>query len=229
MRDQLKISKQNEYLANRSKKELIASLSHDIKTPIASIKAICEVMEIKFSNKEEMAKIQIIFLKADQIEKLVNDMFQSTLDELKELKVQPDIYSSSIVNELISNNNFYEKIEMVNCCPECLIFVDKLRIGQVIDNIINNSYKYANTIIQISYELNETHLTVFFKDFGKGVNEEELPLIFNKFYRGTNAKEITGSGLGLFLSGYFMEHMQGDIECYNISEGFVVKINIKIA
>lgn len=229
MREQLKISRHNEYLANRSKKELIASLSHDIKTPIASIKAICEIMDLKLSKKEEVNKIHSIYQKADQIEKLVNDMFQSTLDELQELKVEPDIYPSSIINEIINNNNFYEKIEMVNSCPECLIYIDRLRIEQVIDNIINNSYKYADTIIQISYSLDETHLTVFFKDYGKGVNEEELPLIFNKFYRGSNSKEVIGSGLGLFLSSYFMEYMQGDIECYNVSNGFVAKINIKLA
>lgn len=229
MREQLKISRENEYLANRSKKELIASLSHDIKTPIASIKALCEIMELKLTNKADVDKIHTIFQKSDQIEKLINDMFHSTLEELQELKVKPELYSSAIINEHIKNNNFYEKIKIMNSCPECLIIVDKLRIQQVIDNIINNSYKYANTDIEISYELKQSHLSVSFKDFGKGVSEEELPLIFNKFYRGTNTSGVTGSGLGLFLSKYFMEHMQGDVECYNVTDGFVVKIYIKLA
>lgn len=229
MREQLKISKQNEYLANRSKKELIASLSHDIKTPVASIKAICEILELKLSNKAEIDKINMIFQKSEQIEQLVSDMFHSTLEELKELKVYPEIYPSSITYEIIKNNNFYEKIKIMNSCPECLILVDKLRIEQVIDNILNNSYKYANTNIEITHELSKTHLIVAFKDFGKGVSEQELPLIFNKFYRGKNTSGIIGSGLGLFLSQYFMKHMQGEVECYNVTDGFEVKIYIKLA
>lgn len=229
MREQLKISRQNEYLANCSKKELIASLSHDIKTPIASIKAICELLEVKLSNKDETKKIHIIFEKADHIEKLINDMFQSTLDELQELKVEPDIYESRLINNFIKDNDYYGKIKFINSCPECLIFVDKIRIRQVIDNIINNSYKYADTCIEIIYELQETHLIVYFKDFGNGVDEDELEMIFNKFYRGSNSKGITGSGLGLYLSQYFMQNMKGEIECYNEKDGFVSKIYIKLS
>ena len=229
MREQLKISRQNEYLANMSKKELIASLSHDIKTPVASIKAICEIMEIKYKNKDEAEKIHTIYKKSNQIEKLINDMFQSTLEELQELKVNSCIYESSLIYDLILNNNFYDKISISNSLPKCLIYADKLRLEQVVDNIINNSYKYADTEIEISFSLSETHLEVSFKDFGKGVKEEELPLIFNKFYRGKNTKEVKGSGLGLYLSKYFMEHMEGGINCYNEDHGFVVKIYIKLA
>lgn len=229
MREQLKISRYNEYLANRSKKELVASLSHDIKTPVASIKAICEIMQLKLSNEDEVNKVCTIFQKSDQIEKLVNDMFQSTLEELQELKVNPDIYSSHIIEEFIKNNDFYGKLEMKSRCPECLIVIDKLRIGQVIDNIINNSYKYANTTIEIGFKLSKTYLEVSFKDFGKGISCEELPLIFNKFYRGKDTNDIMGSGLGLYLAQYFMKNMQGGIECFNASDGFEVNIYIKLA
>lgn len=92
MRDALKTAKHNEYLADMSKKELVASLSHDIKNPIASIKAICENMSLKSDDKH----ITTIHQKAEQIDILISDMFQSTLEDLGELKVKTDEFNSNI-------------------------------------------------------------------------------------------------------------------------------------
>ena len=65
-------------------------------------------------------------------------------------------------------------------------------------------------------------LEVHICDFGDGVNEEELPLILQKFYRGDNASGQNGSGLGLYISKYFMEKMNGRLELKNLSNGFEV-------
>ena len=113
--------------------------------------------------------------------------------------------------------------------PEALINVDKLRLSQVIDNIINNSYKYANTDIEVRYELVNNYLNVYIKDFGQGINEEEISLVFNKFYRGSNTNEKDGSGLGLYISKYLMNKMEGNISCYNENDGFVVILEIKLS
>ena len=229
MREELKKAKEREYEANKSKKELIASLSHDIKTPVASIRAITEVMSITSSNEKDKEKLNIIYDKTVKIEKLVNDMFHSTLEELQELNVKCNSYDSRIITNIINESNYYNKITIVNNMPEALINVDKLRLSQVIDNIINNSYKYANTDIEVRYELVNNYLNVYIKDFGQGINEEEISLVFNKFYRGSNTNEKDGSGLGLYISKYLMNKMEGNISCYNENDGFVVILEIKLS
>lgn len=224
MREALKTARQNEYLANKSKKELVASLSHDIKNPVASIKAICETMALTSQDR----RIDIIRLKAEQIDTLINDMFQSTLEELGELKVTPEVVSSSFMLEIIDNINYNSRIHVISSLPECLIICDKLRLNQIIDNLVGNSIKYANTDIHISFELGDKSLMVYVKDFGKGIPQEEIPLVWDKYYRGTNATKKDGAGLGLYLSKLFIEKMDGQIECYNEPDGFVVKVDLRL-
>lgn len=227
MREELTAARQSEYEANRSKKELVASLSHDVKTPVASIKAISELMLLRATDEKVIKQLNMIYAKAEQINLLVTDMFHATLEELKELKVQVTEEYSSVLKEIVTNVNYDDKIAC-DPIPECIILTDVTRLQQVFDNILSNSYKYAGTPVQITSFLTPTHLQIEIMDYGKGVSQDELPLLFNKFYRGNNIAGQTGAGLGLFISQYLMQSMQGDIECHNRDDGFTVTLRIKL-
>jgi signal transduction histidine kinase len=229
MREELNKAKKKEYLANKSKKELVASLSHDIKTPVTSIKLISELLLVMIKDEKINNKISSIYNKAEQIDHLVTDMFNVTLEELNELKVTvTDEYSTSL-KTLFNNADFYNKITLGKI-PECAIQVDILRLQQVINNVINNSYKYADTKINVDFTIDNLYLQINIKDYGQGVLDDELPLLFNKFYRGKNpnVQKQDGSGLGLYISKYLMNEMGGDINCYNESDGFKVELLIPI-
>lgn len=229
MREELHKSKKKEYLANKSKKELVASLSHDIKTPVTSIKLISELLLVMIKDEKINTKISSIYNKAEQIDHLVTDMFNTTLEELNELKVAvTDEYSTSL-KALFNNADFYNKVTLGEI-PECAIQVDILRLQQVINNVINNSYKYADTKINVDFYLDNSYLQINIKDYGQGVLDDELPLLFNKFYRGKNpnVQKQDGSGLGLHISKYLMNEMGGDINCYNENDGFKVELLIPI-
>ena len=233
MREELKLAKENEYKANISKKELVAELSHDIKTPVAAIKATCEVLKIKIVKAESeiekndiLNKLGIIERKSDMIDELIGNMFHATLEELNNLTVESSEEPSNLVVSMLEEIQYYENIEIKNEIPQCLLYMDKLRLKQVIDNIINNSFKYAGTKLEVSFLDKVEGIIVKFQDYGKGVSEEELPLITQKYYRGNNKKGKSGAGLGLFLAKYFMEHMKGDMECYN-DNGFVVELFLR--
>lgn len=226
MRDELKRAKQGEYEANKSKKELVASLSHDVKTPISTIKAICEVLEIKLKDNENIDKIRTISSKADTVNQLISNMFDSTLEDLQVLRVNATEENSNIIGTILAELNTYERIKFTNEIPQCLIYCDSLRTTQVFDNIIGNAYKYSKGDIFVSYELDKNSLKVIIKDLGNGVSEEELPLLFEKFYRGKNTDKKSGSGLGLYLAKQFMEGMQGSIEAYN-NNGFAIELHFK--
>ena len=87
--------------------------------------------------------------------------------------------------------------------PPCIILMDPVRMQQVIDNIMSNSYKYAGTQITIKSQINQGYLELHINDFGPGISEEELPLLFNKYYRGKNVEGKNGSGLGLIYIEIF--------------------------
>lgn len=227
MREELMLSKERERDLEQSKKELVASLSHDIKTPVASIKAVSELMQVQNKNEKTDKQISIIMTKADQIEHLINNLFHSTLEEMNELKVNNSDEESSIINDIIRTSDYNRQVQPFTI-PECIIYCDRLRLQQVFDNIINNSYKYAGTDIKIDTEICDKYLVVSVTDFGKSCNEEELSLLCEKFYRGSNTTKITGSGLGLYISDYFMTKMSGSLDLSITSDGFCVQLMISM-
>ncbi|SEP67998.1 His Kinase A (phospho-acceptor) domain-containing protein [Lachnospiraceae bacterium NE2001] len=231
MRDELAIAREREYQANVSKRELVAQLSHDIKTPVASIKAMSEVLEAKSqqSGDEFMGtKVKSIGAKADQIDALVNNLFASTLKELEQLEVNAIETESTAIKSLIENADYSSKVKYTEI-PSCLIYMDKLRAGQVFTNVIFNSYKYADTDIALTTNMDEEYLYISLADRGGGVPEDELPFIMDKFRRGSNAEGVEGTGLGLNISRNLMQDMQGLIVCENEDGGFKVTLGFRLA
>lgn len=228
LREELALARQSEYEANRSKKELVASLSHDIKTPVASIRAVSELMLLRAADDKAIKQLTTIISKAEQINRLVTDMFTATLEELNELKVTVTEELSSVLNDIIANVNYDDQISCSEV-PACMILTDTARLQQVFDNILSNSYKYAGTSVTISSAISHTHLELRIMDYGAGINTDELPLLFNKFYRGSNVDGKSGSGLGLYISQYLMQSMQGDMTCHNRDDGFTVTLRLKLA
>jgi signal transduction histidine kinase len=228
MREQLAAARQSEYEANRSKKELVASLSHDVKTPVASIKAVSELMLLRATDEKTIKQLNMIYSKAEQVNLLVTDMFHATLEELEELKVIAREESSQILTDIIANVNFDDQITC-GPIPECIMIADMMRLQQVFDNILSNSYKYAGTAVTISASLIPGYLQIEILDYGNGVSTDELPLLCNKFYRGNHTSGQNGAGLGLYISKYLMQSMQGDLECRNREDGFSVILSISLA
>jgi len=228
MRSELRKARIAEARANASKKELVAKLSHDIKTPIASIKAASEVgaaLSHDDKNRENYARI---IQKADQINTLVTNLFSATLEELQELSVTPSDMKSGELRDLLENADYMHRTEMPPV-PDCLLFADKLRLQQVFDNIFANSYKYADTKIETAAWLEENYLVVSIEDYGGGVDESELPLLKEKFKRGSNSKGIDGAGLGLYISDYCMNKMRGRLDVENGQNGLKVTVSIALA
>lgn len=228
LREELNAARQREYESNQSKKELVATLSHDVKTPVASIKAVSELILVQAKDEKIKKQVNTIYSKADQIDLLVTDMFHATLEELQQLKLNITEVSSEVLHDLFENVNYDQQI-VYEPFPECIILMDPVRMQQVIDNVISNSYKYAGTKILITSRINQSDLELHITDFGKGISEEELPLLFNKYYRGRNVQGKNGSGLGLYISKYFMENMGGHISSQNRQDGFTVILKIKLA
>ncbi len=226
MRAELKKARMAEARANADKKELVAKLSHDIKTPVASIKAASEVGAALATDEKSKANYEQIIHKADQINTLVANLFSATLEELQELSVTPSDIKSGELRDLLKNADYLHRA-VIPPVPECLLYADRLRLQQVFDNIFANSYKYADTKINVTVCIEDGFLTVCVEDYGGGVDESELPLLKEKFRRGSNAKNIEGAGLGLYISDYCMSRMQGRLSVENGATG--LKATVRIA
>lgn len=228
MRSELKRARIAEAEANASKKELVAKLSHDIKTPVASIKAASE-LGIALTNSEKVRDnyMQII-RKADQINMLITNLFTATLEELRQLSVIPTDINSQELKIMFENADYLHRA-IIPDIPDCLLYADKLRLQQVFDNIFNNSYKYANTKIDITIYIHSNCLVVGIEDYGGGVSMEELPLLKEKFKRGSNIRDIEGAGLGLYISDYFLKEMYGELVIENGQNGLKVTVIISLS
>lgn len=228
MRSELKRAREAEVESGRSKKELIASLSHDVKTPVASIRAVAELMSVTCNDDKQQKQIGTILEKSNQISRLVDGMFKATLEELQELEVNPCEITGTEVNELIQAADYAGKA-VITSPPDCVVVADTHRLSQVFDNIISNSYKYAETNIRVESTIEDIQLILRFTDNGGGAPHEELPLLTQKFYRGGNSWEKDGAGLGLYISAHLIERMGGMLSVDNTRDGFMVQIVLKLA
>lgn len=228
MRSELKKARLAEAKANASKKELVAKLSHDIRTPVASIKAVSELGTALSENVKTHDNFMQIIQKADQINALVNNLFSATLEELQQLSVTPSDMQSTELYSMLTSADYFHKAQIPDI-PECMIYADKLRLQQVFDNIFANSYKYANTEIEVKAALDNGRLAVEIEDFGGGVSAEDLPLLKEKYKRGNNTDGIDGAGLGLYISDRFMTEMKGELKIENGERGLKITVLILLS
>ncbi len=228
MREELKASRQREEAAVRSRKEMIAELSHDIKTPVSSIKAMVDFLELTTENEAQKETLASINSKADRIDKLVSNLFHATLEELEQLEVRTEELSSRELTQIITEADHLKMVSRLDV-QDCVIMADRLRLEQIIGNIISNSYKYAHTPMTVNSRFEGNCLLVELSDKGGGVPEDEIELVTEKFRRGSNSQGKEGSGIGLYISNYLMNRMGGQLSCRNNGEGFTVELRFILA
>lgn len=236
MREELKASKERELALQKKERELVASLSHDLKTPVTGIKLTSELMAAVFSQNEGQeltvtpdmtVKMNNIYKRAEEINVLVSDLFSSTLEDLGEFKVSCTDENSSVISEIISKYDDRGLVHLKDI-PQVIIHIDKIRLSQVIGNIISNSYKYAGTPIDVHSHIEDEFLVVSIADSGQGVPDDEIELITNKFYRGKNHDDKEGSGLGLYIAKMLMDKMGGELTVTS-NNGLCVRLLIPLS
>ena len=237
MREELRDSREREVRANKAMREMAAGLSHDIKTPVSTIRAACEVLEAKYPEQEDLQqKVSVISAKTNTINELVNNLFHTTLEELEELPVTTSEVSAARIEGFFADMNQQGDILFDNHIPECLVCMDPIRMEQAVDNVVSNSRKYAGTDIHVSFDEVESaggeagnsprFIRITVRDAGPGVPEEELAQITGKYFRGSNAAGQVGYGLGMYLVKWYMEKQGGGLEYYN-DRGFVVELLVR--
>jgi PAS domain S-box-containing protein len=212
----------------RQKDDFLGIASHELKTPVTSIKAYAQVLGAMLSNEGEEKKAQMVMKMDAQLNRLTNligdllDVTKINSGRILFNKVWFDFNQAvqECVQDLQHTTN--KHILVMDFKETGKIYSDKERIGQVITNLISNAVKYsphANRII-ISTERDEKMITVCVEDFGIGIPEDKKDKVFEQFYRVGGSKQHTfpGLGLGLYISNEIIRREGGKM-WVNSTEG----------
>lgn len=231
MRREISTARACEKEAIENNKTVIASLSHDIKTPVASIRAYAEGIEAGYGdNPEKRAKyLGVIMRKCDEVAALTNDMLLHSVSDMDKLRINPTEFElCGFIRETIPELSVKNNVILKPPSYHIHINADKSRIMQVFENIIANGAKYAKTDVLITAHKTERGAEITFRDFGKGVPEEEIPFLFDKFYRGSRIEKENGAGLGLYIVKYVITRSGGEVYAENLPDGFSIKIILPV-
>ncbi len=232
MRREITKARSCEKEAIENNKTVIATLSHDIKTPIASIRAYAEGLEANMdTTPEKRAKyLNVMMKKCDEVSKLTNDLFLHSLSDLDKLKMNSEeIELSSLIDNVVEELTAKQRdVHYTNSEGAVFVMADANRLTQVLENLINNARKYAKTEIDIMMTQQDGQAVICVRDHGNGIPDEDVPFIFDKFYRGKNCGDEQGSGLGLYIVKYIMEQIQGSVSLYNHEDGLEVTLSLPL-
>lgn len=204
------------------KTNFLSMMSHDLKTPIARIQGMTDVVthDPNPLSPRQKEAIDTLSKSSQELLEFVSSILNLGRIESKELKLHLQSRDpNSLLEEVVSKLDYlaHSKHISVKCELEPLfsIKMDVDLMRQVFSNLVENAIKYSpeNTSILITTEEAEGRILIQVSDQGQGIPEDELPHVFTKFYRSKNAKSSTikGSGLGLYLAKYFVELHRGSI------------------
>ena len=234
--DELQKTKERELVLRNKESEICASIGREIIEPLNGVKFTSELLRTRFvsgSAEEDRDyitdKLDLIYNKTDEMGVFTKTILSTALDDLGEFTVTCSDTESRSIEDMVKKHDHRHVVSMTSI-PHVLIHIDQLRMSQVIGNIIDNCYKYANSNIDISFLLTDDFLQMKIADHGEGVPDDEIELITNRFYRGKkwlNSPE-DGSGLGLFIARTLMEQMGGGLVLANTGDGLCVTLLIKL-
>lgn len=205
-------------------REFVANVSHELKTPLTSIKSYTETLLDGALSDTETAKqfLSVVNSESDRMGRLVKDLLQlSRLEYQREKwnKVQANLIEILKAAVLKMNISAKSKNQHLNCLfkeENICVYVDKDSIEQVILNIISNAIKYTQEYGRVDIDTikTEDEVRIIIQDNGIGIPKEDLPRLFERFYRVDKARSraLGGTGLGLSIAKQIMKEHQGDIE-----------------
>jgi len=211
-------------LLERSKSELVAVASHQLRTPLTAMRGNVEMLvdeSYGTLNKEQHELLNDIDVSTIRLITMVNEMLDITKIEKGDLDMDLEkINLKEIIDSvLLDLGDYAERHEFkIVCHPpekEPIVFGDRIRVRQVLQNLIDNSIKYSRSpgTLDISYVVSENTVETRFKDNGIGVPKAEQAKLFGRFYRASNTAKTTssGSGLGLYIVKSIAKQLGGDI------------------
>ena len=212
------------------KNDFIGMVSHELKTPLTSIKGYIQILSLKLKSHEDDLILGALDKVNTQVAKMTG-MINGFLNvsRLDSGKIHVDLQHFDLA-ELIRDSEEETKTTITSHTllfepvSSALVYADREKIGQVIHNLISNAVKYSplGSTIQVSCILHQGAAAVSVKDFGMGIKADDQDKIFDRYYRveGSQMSSISGFGVGLYLCSEIIKRHQGQISVEsNFGEG----------
>ncbi|MBB2481261.1 PAS domain S-box protein [Bacillus sp. APMAM] len=207
----------------KMRSEFVANVSHELKTPVTSVKGFAETLLDGAMYDEKLCRsfLQIIYDESDRLHRLIADILHLSKIEQHQLPLHPEIINIvDVINETVET--LQEEVSKKDIdiklpdTKELYMEAEKDRIRQIILNLVANAITYTpeHGMIEINVEEKDSDVKLIVKDTGIGISEKDLPRIFERFYRVDKARSRNsgGTGLGLAIVKHLVESHRGVIE-----------------
>jgi two-component system, OmpR family, sensor histidine kinase SaeS len=228
--------------AEASRRELVANISHDLRTPMSSIKAFVSAIEDGVVEDDATFKryLKTISLETERMDQLIQQLFQLSLLDSGAIKLKRErtnidellLYVLQHEEIHLEKKNIKVEIDLANQIPA--IYVDVIYFQKLLFNLIDNAIRFSkvNGTIRIEVTvLSDEKLRISIQDFGEGIPEDELPHIFERTYRVEKSRNLQfgGAGLGLAIAKSIVESHKGTLSVSSVEgEGSNFSIIIPI-
>jgi len=235
MRDYTEVKKSQDL-----RSDFVANVSHELKTPLTSIKGFLEVIETSAKDDPQMQKksIKIMQGQANKMQILIDDLLLlNRIEQQEHIKLKDRVNINEVLKEIISNyselaNEKNINIKLINSKKDFLVKGDKEKLTVLFKNILDNAIKYSLSNSGVSFELNSNNgkVLIIIKDQGIGIPKKDILRITERFYRSDNGKKlkIEGTGIGLSIVKHIINQHEGELRISSV-EGrgseFIVELH----
>lgn len=201
------------------RRELMANVSHDLKTPLTMIKAYAEmVRDLTYNNEEKRNEnLNIIIEETDRLNLLVNDILELSVLQSSTSVLNIEVFNlTEVIKSILRRYSILEKTNdytfIFDTEDAIMVQADLLRIEQVIYNLLNNAVNYTGADKKVTIKINNVnkeYVKVSITDTGKGIKKEDMKLIWKKYYKvdKSHRRDKVGTGIGLsIVQNILMKH-----------------------
>jgi len=203
------------------KNDFINMVSHELKTPITSLSAYLQLLEIKAKKKDDTfisIAVEKAIIQVKKMTALINGFLNISRLESGKIQIDREKFDMAVLLQEIEDEftaTISSHIIKVTTPCENMVYADREKISQVINNFITNAIKYspAGTAVEVSCVMVDDMFQVSVKDEGTGISDNEKDKVFERFYRAATAVSglVSGFGIGLYLCAEIIQRHQGQI------------------
>ncbi|MFA8440189.1 sensor histidine kinase [Pueribacillus sp. YX66] len=235
--ENLKSSDRERRKNEKMREEWIANISHDLKTPLSTIKGYSEILadsDYHISKREIMHYSNIIFEKAVYMENMIEELRLNEKLRQNALilnKTQNDLtkFLRNIIIEILNHPNYSDRKINFNAPGEIIEYeIDKNLMKRCIENLIFNALIHNDQQTDVTVNLYKREkIIIEIEDNGRGISMEDLDKLFNRYYRGTNTEDYKGAGLGMSIAKEVIEAHNGEITVESkLNVGTIIRITL---
>lgn len=220
--DKLEKNDKESKMLDQMRKDYVANVSHELKTPVTSIRAVAEILnddELKDSI-DKKKYYSMILRESIRLEVLIKDMLELSRLQSDNVALEKSYVSASdIINEVIEKFEIMaDDLDINFITPKKLdnipnIYTNRNRIVQILIILLDNAFKFTpeNGVVCLEASIKDEYLEISVIDTGIGIDKEDMPFVFDRFYKVDKSRNSNGTGIGLSIAYEIIKHLNENI------------------